>query len=211
MIAAIADAASTLSFAAESSVGSGNANDAMKMDMVNPIPASSPTSPIPVHVTPSGSSQILSLTSAMLARMIPRGLPRTSASITPTNTLSETASSSRLPTRLTPAFASAKRGITPNATHECNPAWTRCTGASISCSACRSCFSGSTTACGLLPEWESRSTSSCNVRPMVSSGRSVVGLELVGVISPRMTPASVGCTPVFRRPNHTTAPGNTYA
>jgi hypothetical protein len=35
MIAAIADAASTLNFAADSSVGSGNANDAMKIDMVN--------------------------------------------------------------------------------------------------------------------------------------------------------------------------------
>lgn len=77
MNAATEEAASTLSLADDSNAASENANDAIKIGIVKPIPASRPTSPTPLHVTPSGNLQMFSLTGAKLA------------SITPTNTFWE--------------------------------------------------------------------------------------------------------------------------
>ena len=102
-------------FAESSSGVPSNASVAMKRDMVNPMPPSQAHPCSVVQLTPAGNDASRNLTAASAAALIPSGFPSASPRIT--------ASVSRPPgdpLRATPAFESAKSGITTNAENPCS-------------------------------------------------------------------------------------------
>ncbi|MCY1218548.1 hypothetical protein D9M72_304970 [compost metagenome] len=84
----------------------------MKIDMVKPIPARQPISPIQPQVIPGGRLHQPMRTMSQLLQSTPRGLPSTRASAAPENTCMDAPSPRSMPSRLTPALARANNGIT---------------------------------------------------------------------------------------------------
>lgn len=93
------------------------ASIAMKIDIVNPMPARSPIRQMPPHETPCGSRDQPSRTMNHVAVMIPIGFPTTSAIPIPSMTNRASLFDRSTPARPTPALASAKSGMITNATH----------------------------------------------------------------------------------------------
>ena len=89
MTAANAEASRIASFEVASSAAAGKARPAMKIAIVNPIPATSPTTATPIHDTPLGRVQMPSFTEAKLAATIPSGFPTTSPRATPSITVAK--------------------------------------------------------------------------------------------------------------------------
>lgn len=77
----------------------GKERPAMKMDTVNPIPATAPNPPTWVQVVPRGSREIPSRTARKHAIRMPTGLPTTRPTPIATATVDVTASPSPPPPR----------------------------------------------------------------------------------------------------------------
>src|SRR5688572_18444179 len=80
---ASADAAITANLAAASSVGSGNASVAMKIDIVKPMPPMQPITATSLQLTSGGNLHQPSLTPSAVAPTMPTGFPTSSASTMP--------------------------------------------------------------------------------------------------------------------------------
>ncbi|MNN22373.1 hypothetical protein D3C81_1357300 [compost metagenome] len=173
------------------------------------MPASKPIRQTPLHVTPGGSAHQPMRTIRKLAPMMPSGLPATSAIRTPSITVIEPLADRSMPSSETPAFASANMGMMPKATYGCRAICTRLTGGSKSRCAWRNCFKGSARWCGSALSFSAWCNRSFTAVRAISSGWISLRVVKTGVINPSTTPASVGCAPVFNKPNHSTAPGST--
>ena len=103
----------------------------MKRAIVNPMPATRPTTRTLDHRTPDGSAAAPARTASQEKHITPTGLPTTRPTITPINTVAPLPLRRASP-KVTPAFASANRGMIPNATQPWRARWIRSTGDSAS-------------------------------------------------------------------------------
>src|SRR5690625_1202708 len=104
---------STPSLAASRRYSSVKASMPMKIDMVNPIPASSPTNQTPPQVMPAGNRQTPRRTNTQLASITPSGLPATSASATLNMIHIDASVENSMPPKAIPALARANNGMIP--------------------------------------------------------------------------------------------------
>ncbi|MND99443.1 hypothetical protein D3C80_918290 [compost metagenome] len=181
----------------------------MKIDMVKPMPASSPTRTMLRQLTSAGSTHQPRRTISQLTLTMPNGFPATRATATAIMTHWGPSTDRSTPERLTPALAKANTGMMPKATQGCRVPCMRTTGGSSSRWARRSRFNGSMRSLASCSGALARPSNSPVKRVMASSGRSRIGIAVTGVIRPSTTPARVGWAPVNKMPSQTIAPGRT--
>ena len=169
------------------------ASCAMKSAMVKPTPATTPSTSRWRAPMPAGSFPRPSRSVSQLARRIPSGFPATRPTVTAPTTSSEEPSSAPAETT-TPAFASAKIGMMPNATQGWSVSMrlsagdsasrrTRFTRRRVAASSCDDTSLGAPCA-------------SCSSSPRTPARNpSVPSQARTGVTTPTMTPAIVGWTP----------------